>query len=273
MMRISEKFKELREKDEGALIGFITVGDPRPEDTVDIANSLISGGIDILELGLPFSDPIADGPTIQRASERSLRNGINPDIYFEIVKKIDNKIPKVCLTYYNIVLKRGLEKFAQDCKDSGILGLIVPDLPIEEAEPLLRECKRNHIDLIFLVAPTTTEERLQKIFKKASGFLYVVSLLGVTGTRKEFSKTIKPTLEKIKKSDPKIPLAVGFGISKPEHVEKVMRAGAQGAIVGSAFIRIIEKNLDDRKKMQFKLKRFAYDLKKATVKINAQEYT
>jgi tryptophan synthase alpha chain len=262
-MKIQEKFTELKQKNEGALIGFITAGDPTPDDTIDIVNSLIEGGIDILELGLAFSDPIADGVVIQKASERSLNAGMNPDIFFEIAKKITG-IPKVCLTYYNIVLQRGLEKFISDCQDSGISGLIVPDLPIEEAMPLLDVCGRYETDLIFLAAQTTTEERLKKILDVSRGFLYVVSLLGVTGARGELSGSVKPLLSRIRKFSGDIPLAVGFGISKPEHVRDVLRAGADAAIVGSAFVRIIEGNLDDREKMLSELREFAGELKKAT---------
>lgn len=261
MSKIEEKFEELKKKREGALIGFITAGDPEPKQTLRIVHSLIRGGVDIIELGLPFSDPIADGIVIQKASERALKAGMNPDLFFELAKKIQG-IPKVCLTYYNLVLQRGLKKFVQDCQRAGFSGIIVPDLPIEEAKPLLNFCQK--IDLIFLVAPTTTEERLRKILKISRGFLYVVSLLGVTGAREKLSPIIKPLLAKIKKFSFKIPLAVGFGISKPEQVRELLLAGADGVIVGSAFIKIIERNLDQKKKMLFELENFTRKLKRAT---------
>jgi len=264
MMKIQEKFSELKNKKEGALIGYVMAGDPSPEPTVDIANALIKGGVDILELGLPFSDPIADGPTIQKSGGRALKAGMNSDIYFDIVKKIDSKIPLVCMTYYNLILQRGLDKFTKDCKDSGISGLIVPDLPIEESDPLLQECKNSGIDLIFLVASTTTEERMKKILESATGFLYVVSLLGVTGARDNLSDSIKPTLDTIRKQNPAIPIAVGFGISKPEHVKDVLGSGADGVIVGSAFIRIIADNLDNKEKILPELEEFAKKLKDST---------
>ncbi|OYT55035.1 MAG: tryptophan synthase subunit alpha [Candidatus Altiarchaeales archaeon ex4484_2] len=263
-MKIEEKFRELQEKGEGALIGFVTAGDPTPQDTVDIVDSLIEGGVDILELGLPFSDPIADGVVIQKASERSLKAGMNPDTYFRIAGEITSEIPKVCLTYYNLVLQRGLERFIVDCQNSGISGLIVPDLPIEEATPLLEACRKHDVDFIFLVAPTTMEDRLQKILGEASGFLYVVSVLGVTGAREGFSKAINPTLRRIKKLSPEIPLAVGFGISKPEHVKGVLKAGAQGVIVGSAFVKIIEGNRSDIRNAKEKIKELCRELKNAT---------
>lgn len=272
--KIAKKFSELKKEQKGVLIGFVTLGDPTPEDSLKIVRTLISGeGVDIIELGLPFSDPIADGPTIQKSSERSLKSGMNPDLYFKLAKKIDEytEIPKICLTYYNLILQRGLEKFTKNCSEAGISGLIVPDLPVEEACPLIKECHREWVDLIFLVAPTTTKERLKMILKVARGgsFIYVVSLLGVTGARESLSdeiKELKPFLRRIKKISGKIPLAVGFGISKPEHVKEILNAGADGVIVGSAFVEIIEKNLKDKEKLLEKLETFAKELKKATKK-------
>jgi tryptophan synthase alpha chain len=262
-MKLEEKFKELKKKKERALIGFITVGNPTSKETIEIANCLIRGGVDIIELGLPFSDPIADGVVIQKANERALLAGMNPDLFFEIAKKIKG-VPMVCLTYYNLVLQRGLEKFVQDCQKAGISGLIIPDLPIEESKPLFSFCQRYEVDLIFLVAPTTTEKRLKKIIGLSRGFLYVVSLLGVTGAREKLSKNINPLIAKLKKLSFGIPLAAGFGISKLEHIREVILAGADGAIVGSAFINIIEKNLDNKKKMLSELEKFVKKLKGAT---------
>lgn len=261
MNRIEEKFSELRKRNEGALIAFVTCGDPSPENTIEIANALIDGGADILELGLPFSDPIADGPIIQKSGDRALKAGMNPDLYFEISEKINADIPKICLTYYNLVFHRDLEKFARDCKNSGIDGLIIPDLPIEEAEPMLRACEKFNIDLIMLVAPTTTDERLDRILKVARGFIYIVSLLGVTGVREELSGQVKPVIQGIRKKSGEIPLAVGFGISKPEHARDVIKSGANGVIVGSAFEKIIDENLNNKEEMLRKLKNFARELK------------
>ncbi len=262
-MNLKERFTELKKKKEGALIGFVTAGDPTPDDTKDIAEALIKGGIDILELGLPFSDPIADGPVIQKAGDRALRAGMDPDKFFEIAGNIDG-VPKVVLTYYNIVLQRGLDRFCADCSKTGIDGIVVPDLPVEEAEPLLKACRKHQVCLISLAAPTTTDSRLEKILGSADGFLYVVSVTGVTGARKELSSQIKPLLKRIKKVSGDLPLAVGFGISKPEHVREVIGAGADGAIVGSAFVKIIEENASDKKAMHRLLKDYAAELKAAT---------
>ena len=247
-MRLEEKFEELRKRKERALIGFVTAGYPTAEDTGEIARAMVKGGVDILELGLPFSDPIADGVTIQRASERSLEAGMNTDVYFEVAAGIKG-VEKVCLTYYNLVLQRGLEDFIADCKSAGIKGLVVPDLPVEESKPLLRICDRHETDLIFLIAPTTTEKRMARILDVASGFVYVVSLLGVTGAREQISDAIHPLIRRIRavKTSVSVPLAVGFGISKPEHVRTVCEV-ADGAIVGSAFIRLIEKGLESKSK-------------------------
>jgi tryptophan synthase alpha chain len=247
-MRLEEKFKELKERKEKALIGFVTAGYPTADDTPEIARAMVKGGVDILELGLPFSDPIADGVTIQRASERSLEAGMNTDVYFEVAAGIKG-VEKVCLTYYNLVLQRGLEYFIADCESAGIKGLVVPDLPVEESKPLLRICDRHETDLIFLIAPTTTEKRMARILDVASGFVYVVSLLGVTGAREHISDAIHPLIRRIRevKSSVSVPLAVGFGISKPEHVRTVCEV-ADGAIVGSAFIRLIEKGLESESK-------------------------
>ena len=262
-MNLKEKFKELKKKKQGALIGFVTAGDPTAEDTLKIAQAMIRGGIDILELGLPFSDPVADGPVIQKAGDRALRAGMNPDVFFVIAAKI-NDVPKAVLTYYNIVLQRGLDKFCADCARTGIDGLVIPDLPIEEFEPLQNACKKHRISLILLAAPTTPDDRLEKILKEADGFLYVVSVAGVTGARKDLSEQVRPLIKRIKKQSGDLPLAVGFGISKPEHVKEVITAGAEGAIVGSAFERIIEENLGNKKEMLRRLEGFAGELKSAT---------
>ena len=267
MDKITKRFKELKERGEGGLIGFITAGDPSADATVKIADALISGGVDFLELGLPFSDPIADGPTIQKGTERSLRAGMTPDLYFEVARDIEG-VPKICLTYYNLVLRRGFRKFIEDCKRAGIDGLIVADLPIDEATPLLERCRAENFHLIFLAAPTTSDERLRWIMRETSAFLYLVSLLGVTGEREKLSAYVKPLLRKIRALEQDIKkevnVGVGFGISRPEHVSAVITAGADAAIVGSAFVRLIEENVDNEEKMLEEIEKFARALKEAT---------
>ncbi len=262
-MSLTDKFEELSNRGEGALIGFITAGYPDVGATIEIADALVRGGVDILELGLPFSDPIADGVTIQRASESSLRAGMNPDVYFSVATKIKN-VEKVCLTYYNLILQRGLERFVDDCESAGISGIIVPDLPVEESEPLRDVCNRYETDLIYLIAPTTTDKRMARILGSASGFIYVVSLLGVTGARERLSDVIEPLITRIREHESRmkihVPLAVGFGISMPEHVKAVCQF-ADGAIVGSAIIKLIEEGGSDLTK---RIEDFARSLKAAT---------
>ena len=241
MTRIEEKFKELKSRNEGALIGYLTVGDPDVESSEKLIRCLCKN-VDILELGVPFTDPIADGPTIQAAMERSLASGMNPDTAFEMVERLreDVDTPFVFMTYYNIVLQYGEERFIQKCAEVGVDGVLVSDLPIEEAGSVLEHCKKHDVDFIFLIAPTTTEDRLKQISDNAAGFVYLVALLGVTGARDELAKeTVEKTewaLEYVDK-----PLAVGFGISKKEHVKAVIHAGAAGVVVGSAFVNLVAR--------------------------------
>jgi tryptophan synthase alpha chain len=235
-MKISEKFSELKKKKEGALIAYICAGDPTPEATKEYVTALVRGGADIIELGLPFSDPVADGPTIQAGIERALDAGMTPDIYFKTVGSLRVHIPLVVMTYYNLIFKRGLEKFVKDCAASGISGIIVPDLPAEESGELAGFCKKYDIDLIFLVAPTTTESRMERILSQGTGFIYLVARLGVTGARADIAGSTRELIKRVKTTTPK---AVGFGISNGEQAAEIIRAGADGVIVGSAFVDII----------------------------------
>ena len=237
-MRISETFEELRGKKEGALIAYVCAGDG---DTPEIVRSLVRGGADIVELGLPFSDPVADGPTIQASIQRALDAGMNPDSYFDMVRELDVDVPLVVMTYYNLIFKRGLERFVQDCLDSGITGIIVPDLPPEESGELAGYCEEMGVDLIFLVAPTTSGDRLEDILRRGTGFLYLVSRLGVTGARADIAGSTREVLDRVRTDKPK---AVGFGISTGEQAAEIIKSGAQGVIVGSAFVDIIASGED-----------------------------
>jgi len=263
LSRIGAKFEELRSKGEGALIAFVTAGDPKPKLTPRIVQTLAKHA-DIIELGIPFSDPIADGPTIQGATGRALKAGTTPETVREIIRQIrrTSEVPLVVLTYYNIVFKPGVDKFVRDFTVAGMDGIVIPDLPVEETGKVLKETKKQGADLILLVAPTTTPERLKRICNTSSGFLYVVSLLGVTGARERLSGLVKPLIADVRKTS-RVPVAVGFGISKPEHVKEVIRAGADGVIVGSAFVNLIAKNLKNRQKMLRELDRFGKTLKAA----------
>ena len=240
-MNIPDKFSQLRARSESALVAYVCAGDPTPDATEGIVQSLIHGGADIVELGLPFSDPVADGPTIQAASERALSAGMNPDKYFETVASLDVDVPLVCMTYYNLIFKRGIEKFVLDCVDAGISGIIVPDLPIEESNELAKCCDKNNIDFISLIAPTTTEERINMILEHGSGFMYLVSRVGVTGARNDVAESTSKLLSRVKTD---IPKAVGFGISTAKQAKEVVEDGADGVIVGSAFVDIIASGND-----------------------------
>jgi tryptophan synthase alpha chain len=267
MNAIKQVFQKNKAEGNGCLIGYITAGDPTPQATVKIADALIRGGVDILELGLPFSDPIADGPTIQAASLRALHAGTTPLKVLQIAAEIKSRhdVPIVVMTYYNPVFHLGLHRFLGAAKAHGVDGFIVPDLPVEEAAEYRQAAKGKGLDTIFLAAPSTSKERLTKIVNASSGFLYLVSRFGVTGAK---SSVENSTVQLIKRVSPftvgKIPLAVGFGISKPEHVQRVIGAGADAAIVGSAFINIIQENSNNTTDMLNKLEATAETLKTAT---------
>jgi tryptophan synthase alpha chain len=251
-LRLKDKFDELREKGEGALIAYITLGDPSPEESFMLAQSLIdSGSVDVLELGIPFSDPIADGPVIQAAVDRALRAGMNTDLAFRLSKRLKKSVPVVYLTYYNIVLQRGVDKFLGDCEDAGISGLIIADLPFEESEEVRRACARNGVDYIHIVTPNTPQGRMKMILSEASGFVYLVSNMGVTGTRQSLAKGLSATVRRAIECSGGTPLAVGFGISRPGHVSEVIGMGAEGAIVGSAIVDMAARGKGLRETLDF----------------------
>lgn len=232
-MKLAEAFRH-----RPLLIAYICAGDPTPESTPELVELLARAGADVVELGLPHSDPIADGPVIQAAAQRAIEAGMNTDVYFEMAARVRAKLPLVFMGYYNMIYQRGLDRFAEDCARSGITGLIVPDLPPEEAGPLRAACQRADVDLIYLVAPNTPAERIPYVAESSSGFLYLVARSGVTGARSEVLASTKTLIERVKTDLPK---AVGFGISTPEQAAEVIRAGADAAIVGSACVDLISK--------------------------------
>ena len=223
-----------------AFIPFITCGDPDLQTTLQAVKAAADNGADLIELGIPFSDPTAEGPVIQGANIRALSGGVTTDKIFDLVKEIRKEvfIPMVFMTYANVVFSYGAEKFISTCKEIGIDGLILPDLPYEDKDEFLPVCQKYGVDLISLIAPTSAD-RISMIAKEAEGFLYIVSSLGVTGTRSEI-KTDLASIVKIVRENTGIPCAIGFGISTPEQAKK-MSDIADGAIVGSAIIKIIEK--------------------------------
>ncbi len=267
MSAIAETFRRIKDRGKGALIGYIMAGDPRPELTPKIADSLIKGGIDVLELGLPFSDPIADGPTIQAASVRALASGTTPMIVLDIVKQIKQKhnLPVIVMTYYNPVFKLGIEKFFGHAKSCQVDGVIIPDLPLEEADECIEMATAHGIDTVLLAAPSTDNIRIERLVASSSGFLYLVSRFGVTGSKTQVAESTINLVKRVHRfTAGRIPLAVGFGVSKPEHVHQILAAGAEGGIVGSAFVNLISQYQKDEDKMLKVVEQLARNLKQAT---------
>jgi tryptophan synthase alpha chain len=240
--RISEAFA-----DGPAFVPYLAAGDPNYEASLSYVEALERGGADVIELGLPFSEPIAEGPTIQSAIVRSLEGGMTPTRFFEFVADLDVDVPLVCMTYYNLIYQfgddeRGPEAFVRRAAEVGIDGFVVPDLPAEEAGPLREACDAHDCELIFIVAPTTTGERLERIMSQVSGYVYVQARLGTTGARDDLSDRTEESLERI--ADWGVPKAVGFGISSGEHAQRVIEAGADSVIVGSALVDIVAQGVE-----------------------------
>ncbi len=266
MSRIAATFHELREQDEAAFIPFTELGDPNFQLSKEVLQILARHG-DLLELGFPFSDPIADGPRIQAAIQRALRSGITPDDCFELLSGIHEEAPDVplcLLIYYNLIYARGTERFITDARASGVDGLLVADMPVEEADPITEQCRKHDLKQIFIVAPTTSPERMRKILEHVDGFVYTVAVVGVTGERE---RTRQRTLDLIRtiREESDLPVCVGFGISRPEHVREMVEAGADGVIVGSALESIIEDHHEQPERMCSELNDFGKSLKQATI--------
>ncbi len=244
MGRIQEKFNALKEKGEKALIVYLTVGDPSVEKTEEIILGLVVAGVDLLELGVPFSDPTADGPIIQAACRRALRNGVTLPRILRMVASIRraSEIPMVLFSYYNPLFSYGCDRFAAKAKEAGVDGVLVVDLPLEESSELRRHTDPRGIDFISLIAPTTNEERIRRISSRGSGFLYCISITGVTGTESPRPEEIKRDMERIRKLT-HLPLAVGFGISTPHEVREIS-PHVDGVVIGSAMVRMIHENRD-----------------------------
>ncbi len=265
--RITEKFRELRQRNEGALITYLTGGDPTPKLFQSNVEALVEGGTDILEIGIPFSDPIADGPVIQASSHRALSSGTTPQRILQQTSKLSKTVdvPIVLLTYYNPVLATGLDKFLRTAEASGVNGVVIPDLPVEESDPLVHSAANHNVDTIFLVSPNTSPLRTRRILEASRGFAYLVSLFGVTGPRSNLGTSAVEAVRSTKKlARNNVPVAAGFGISKPEHVSELIHAGADGAIVGSALVKIVNENLQQPKTAGTKLANTVSALKKAT---------
>ncbi|KAJ6931225.1 tryptophan synthase alpha chain-like isoform X2 [Populus alba x Populus x berolinensis] len=237
---IGETFSNLKKQGKVALIPYITAGDPDLSTTAEALKLLDACGCDIIELGVPYSDPLADGPVIQAAATRSLARGTNFEAITSMLKEVVPQVscPIALFTYYNPILKRGIEEFMSTVNDIGVHGLVVPDVPLEETQVLRKEAVKNGLELVLLTTPTTPTERMKAIVEAADGFVYLVSSVGVTGTRASVSDRVQTLLQDIKETTTK-PVAVGFGISKPEHVKQVAGWGADGVIVGSAMVKLL----------------------------------
>jgi len=241
MGRIAACFQALRQRGEMGLIAYLPVGYPDPEATLRLVPALLRGGAHMVELGVPFSDPLADGATIQRATQAALERGVTPRLCLQTVAALRQQgveAPLLLMTYYNPVLAYGVERFAAEAAAAGADGLIAVDLPWEEAGALLSACRRVGLDLVPLVAPTTSQERLQRIGREASGFIYCVSLTGVTGAREELPPELPQLLRRVRACS-QLPSAVGFGISKRKHVES-LRPWAEAVVVGSAIVQCLD---------------------------------
>ena len=234
------------ERDEPAFVPYLAAGDPDYDASIEYVEALARGGADVIELGLPFSEPIAEGKTIQDAIVRALDAGMTPDRYFEFVEELDVDVPLVCMTYYNLIYQYGQEEgprpFVEKAADVGITGFVVPDLPAEEADPLREACDEFDLDLVFIVAPTTRGDRLDRMREQVSGYVYVQARLGTTGARDDVSDQTDESLARIDDWD--VPKAVGFGIKEGDHAARIVRAGADGIIVGSALVDIVAEGYE-----------------------------
>jgi len=260
MTRIGRLFGDLKQQNRKGFIAYLTAGDPSPDRTPGLVDALVRGGADMVELGVPFSDPIADGPVIQRAGERALKAGTTLRCVLEIAARIRERseVPLLLFTYLNPVIRYGLDRLAEDAARYGIDGCLLTDASVEEAHEYIGAMHRHGLDTVFLAAPTSTERRLRLVAKYSTGFVYLVSRTGVTGDRESLSDAVSPLVRAVR-AVTDLPLAVGFGISKPEHVAELGRQ-VEAVVVGSAIVRLIERNLDNAS-LELQLESFVRELK------------
>jgi tryptophan synthase alpha chain len=259
MISYSELFSQLNR---AALIPFFVIGDPDSQTSMELVKAAIDAGADVLELGIPFSDPIADGPTIQKADVRAIRNGMNVHKALEFIRQIKTyrDIPIGLLMYYNLIFQYGTDKFFADFHKAGVNSILIADLSIDDAEEVLTPAKAAGLDTVFMVTPNTEIERIKLIASKTTGFIYTVSLLGVTGSRESLSDAVQGLVNKLKKLTD-VPICVGFGISKPEHATTIAAAGADGVIIGSRIVQIIEQNLGNKDQAIAQVAQFIREVK------------
>ncbi len=265
--RIERKFYQLKARKQKGLICYIMGGYPNPVDCEKIISAIVEGGADIIEIGIPFSDPIADGPVIQEAAFKALQKGVTPQICLNLIKNTRKRYPElpiVIMTYSNILQKNGFKKFMQMAKDAGTDGFILPDMTIDESERYLEYSKNLELASIFLVAPNTSNLRIKNTLAVSTGFVYVVSIYGTTGMRNSFNKYTLTAIKNIKKLGPKKNISVGFGISTPQHVQLMSNCGADAVIVGSAIVKMIDSNEErDIVQLQNNLRGYVKSLKAA----------
>jgi tryptophan synthase alpha chain len=247
-----------------ALIPFFVIGDPDFDTSIAIVKTAIDAGADILELGIPFSDPIADGPTIQKADIRAMAGGMNVRKALEFVRKVKDfrDVPIGLLMYYNLIYQYGTEKFCKDFHQAGVNSILVADLSIDDADEIARPAISAGLDTVFMVTPNTSTDRMKRIADKTTGFIYTVSVLGVTGSREKISDVVEGLIGKLKELT-SIPVCVGFGISTPEHAVTIAQAGADGVIIGSKIVELIEHNLGNRERLLAEISTFLREVKSA----------
>ena len=261
MRTYKEIFSQL---DRAALIPFFVIGDPDFDTSLEIVKTAIDAGADILELGIPFSDPIADGPTIQKADIRAINSGITVEKAREFIREIKDykDIPIGLLMYYNLIYQYGTEQFFKDFHAAGVNSILIADLSINDGDEIITPAVSAGLDTVFMVTPNTNTERMKLIASKTTGFIYTVSVLGVTGSRDQLSDTIEGLIVKLKEITD-VPICVGFGISKPEHAAVIVEAGADGVIIGSKIVSLIENNLEGKNNMKLEISAFLRQIREA----------
>lgn len=264
MKTYKQVFAELKQAGRPALIPFFVIGDPDFDTSLEIVKTAIDAGADVLELGIAFSDPIADGPTIQKADIRAMRSGMTVAKACRFIRQVKDyrDIPIGLLMYYNLVYQYGTEKFFADFHIAGVNSVLVADLSIDDAGEITGPAASAGLDTVFMVTPVTAPERMKRIASKTTGFIYTVSVLGVTGSRDQLSDTVEGLVARLKKLTD-VPVCVGFGISSPEHAAAIAAAGADGVIIGSKVVSLIEANLDDKQKMLAEIATFLTEVKSA----------
>ena len=260
---MSKRIKKVFEKKNKKLVTFTTAGDPDLDTSFEIINTIINNGADIIEIGMPFSDPMADGPTIQESSVRSIKNGTKITDVFEIVKRVrsfNNEIPVILMGYYNSIYNLGINNFTEKCAETGVDGLIIVDLQPEEDSDLLIKLKKKDIDLIRLITPTTDDNRLKTVLSNSSGFLYYVTITGTTGQKSANLEELEKSINKIRSAS-NLPIVAGFGIKSKKDVEDIS-AYTDGVVVGSSIVNIIKNNIQNKDEMMNEINLFTQDLKK-----------